>query len=126
MLAGATEHLALTRKAVQQGLDWPPPPTQPGKTPDVKLEYTLLGLGLRLKSLRDSSQQAPGAVALLKKALKEDPNITGPQRAAIEGQIRSFEHMQGALHSDIEAHERVLADAKMRSGSVSDEGSTTQ
>ena len=125
MLAGATEHLALARKAAQQGLDWPPPPTRPGKTPDVKFGYMLLGLELRLKSLRESSQQAPGAVALLKKAL-EDPNITGPQRAAIEGQIRSFEHMQKALHSDVEAHERVLADAKMRSGGGSDEGSTTQ
>ena len=126
MLAGATEHLTLARKATQQGLDWPPPPAQPGKSPNVKLEYMLLGLELRLNSMRDSSRQAPGAVAMLKKALKEDPNITGPQRAAIEGQIRSFEHMQKALHDDMEVHERVLADAKKRSENGSDESSTTE
>ena len=49
-----------------------------------------------------------------------------PHRAVIEGQIRSFEHMQKALHNDMEVHERVLADAKKRSENGSDESSTTE
>ncbi|GAB7328283.1 hypothetical protein MBLNU13_g00289t1 [Cladosporium sp. NU13] len=128
MLAGATEHLALARNATQQGIDWPssPAPAQSGRSPNVKLEHIILGLEMRLRSMQESSRQVPDAVALLKKALKEDPNLSGHRRVAMEGQIRSFEQVQKIWRQDIGAYERVWADAKTRSGSGSDEASKTK
>lgn len=52
--------------------------------------------------------------------------ISPDHRAAIEGQIRSFERAQKVWHDDMEVHERVLADAKKRSENGSDESSTTE
>ena len=127
MLAGATEHLILARNATQRDLDWPPTaPAQSATTPNVKLEHMLLGLEMRLKSMQESSRQVPSALPILKKVLKEDPNINGSQRVAIEGQIRGFEHMQKVWQDDIKAYERVLADAKKRSESGRDESSLTK
>lgn len=81
MLAGANEHLMLARKATQQGPDRPEsPPAQTRKTPDVRLEHMLCELDLVLLSIRKLSQQVPSALASLKRALNEDPNITGPPR----------------------------------------------
>lgn len=86
MIADTRDHLAFA-KAMQQGLEWPPP-TPPGKTPDVKLEHMLLGLPMLLKGLQVQRAALPGLIEQLKKDLNEASKAGGPHCTAIEWQIR--------------------------------------
>jgi hypothetical protein len=85
----------------------------------------LLGLEMHLRAMRESSRQVPGAIAQLKRSLSDNTDVSGPQRVAIEGQIRDFERAQKMTLDDIEVYERVLADAMKRSES-SEETSATR
>jgi hypothetical protein len=67
-IAGAKDHLTFT-KAMQQGLEWPPPPGK--KTPNVNLEHMLLGLPILLKGMQVQRATLPGLIAQLKKDLRE-------------------------------------------------------
>jgi len=109
MIAGASEHLALA-KAIQQGLEWPTA-VQGNRTPNVKLELMLLGLPMRVRTMRLQLAQVPARVTGLRKSLNGVARM-GPYRTPIEGQIRGFERMQREWEREIEICERVLADAK--------------
>jgi hypothetical protein len=121
MIAGATDHLAFA-KAMQQGLEWPPPPAPPGKkTPDVHLEHMLLGLPMLLRGMQVQKAALPGLIAQLKQDLKEASKAGSPHCTAIEGQIRGYEQILGMWGDEIDATERVWRDAMERSEGGGDE-----
>jgi hypothetical protein len=114
MIAGATDHLAFA-KALQQGLEWPPPAPPGKKTPDVHLEHMLLGLPMLLRGMQVQRQALPGLIAQLKKDLKEASKAGSPHCATIEGQIRGYEQVLEIWGDEIDATERVWRNAMKRS-----------